>query len=260
MLHRRGYCRFTGMGYYSVQDGNNPLWIIVIFCELFTYPACIFHKLTIEKTTGPSHTERVQGQPIRGMNYYASKAFILHKMERELAPDLTYHGIHHTLDVLETTRELCKLEAVTPHDSLLLHTAALFHDSGFTISNRDHEQLGCSIARQHLPRFDYRPEEIECICGMIMATKIPQTPKTFLEAIICDADLDYLGREDFYEIGNTLFEELRAYRVLSSRQEWNQLQVRFLTKHRFFTRTNLRRRAERKQKHLKELVQSLPTW
>ena len=35
------------------------------------------------------------------------------------------------------------------------------------------------------------------------ATKIPQTPLTKLEEIICDADLDYLGREDFFEISRS---------------------------------------------------------
>ena len=63
---------------------------------------------------------------------------------------------------------------------------------------------------------------------MIMATKIPQSPRNGLEEIICDADLDYLGRDDFYEIGATLFEELKAYNVLQNEREWNRIQVKFL--------------------------------
>lgn len=34
------------------------------------------------------------------MDYHAAKAFILDKLERELSDKLTYHGLHHTLDVL----------------------------------------------------------------------------------------------------------------------------------------------------------------
>ncbi|HMQ48996.1 MAG TPA: HD domain-containing protein [Saprospiraceae bacterium] len=194
------------------------------------------------------------------MNYHAAKAFILDKLERELSERLYYHGIHHTLDVLYMIEELCYLENVSPHDALLLKTAALFHDSGFTVSNKEHEMLGCEIARNALPKYDYTPAEIEAVCGMIMATKIPQSPKTYLEEIICDADLDYLGRDDFYDIGSTLFEELKAYDVLKSEEAWNRLQVDFLQKHRFFTKANRQRRAHRKEQYLHELEALIATY
>ncbi|HRD81293.1 MAG: HD domain-containing protein [Saprospiraceae bacterium] len=189
------------------------------------------------------------------MNYHAAKAFIVEKLERELSADLTYHGLHHTLDVLHITEELCLMESIGVYESMLLKTAALFHDSGFIKNNKDHETLGCAIAREHLPRYDYTPLEIERICSMIMATKIPQSPANFLEAILCDADLDYLGREDFFDIGSTLFQELKTYQVLQREEDWNRLQVSFLEKHAFFTPTNQRRRAPRKQAYLEQLKQ-----
>lgn len=187
------------------------------------------------------------------MNYQAAKAFILDKLESELSPRLTYHGIHHTLDVLQVATELCKLEDVSAYDTMLLKTAALFHDSGFTINNKNHEELGCQLASAHLPRFGFSETEITRIHGMIMATKIPQNPQNALEEILCDADLDYLGRDDFFSIGGTLFSELKAYNVLQTDQEWNRLQVAFLESHTFFTATNKQRRAERKAGYLKEL-------
>jgi len=187
------------------------------------------------------------------MKYQAAKDFILGKLERELPAQLTYHGLHHTLDVLAITKELCFLEGVTAYDAVLLKTAALFHDSGFVISNLEHERKGCNIARQFLPQFGYSSSEIELVCGMIMATKIPQNPQTFLEEIICDADLDYLGRNDFYKIGATLFLELRAYDILQTEQEWNLIQVKFLENHNFFTDTNQQRRAPKKAEYLDEL-------
>lgn len=187
------------------------------------------------------------------MNFHAAKAFILDKLETELDGQLYYHGIHHTLDVLYTVEELCYYEKVTPYEEMLLKTAALFHDSGFTIDSKEHEQLGCNIARDHLPKYGYNEEEIERICGMIMATKVPQAPQNYLEEIMCDADLDYLGRDDFYDIGNTLFEELKAGNVLACEEKWNRIQVSFLESHSFFTRTNLKRRAPKKQRYLNEL-------
>ena len=187
------------------------------------------------------------------MNFHAAKAFILDKLERELSHKLYYRGVHHTHDVLNTIEELCYLEKVTPYEELLLKTAALFHDSGFIINNKEHERLSCQIARENLPGYGYTSAEIGRICGMIMATRIPQSPQNYLETLLCDADLDYLGRDDFYDIGSTLFEELKAYDVLQSKEAWNRVQVNFLEKHSFFTQTNKRRRAPKKQQYLEEL-------
>lgn len=187
------------------------------------------------------------------MNFHAVKAFIVDKLTQELSPKLTYHGLHHTLDVLYVTEDLCQLESIPPYETMLLKTAALFHDAGFTVSNKNHEQLGCEMASEVLPRYDYLDKDIDQICSMIMATKIPQTPQNKYEAIICDADLDYLGRDDFYTIGSTLFEEFRTFQVVQNEKDWNQLQISFLEKHAFFTETNIQRRTSKKQLYIEEL-------
>ena len=187
------------------------------------------------------------------MNYQAAKKFILAKLDAELSSKLFYHGRHHTLDVLKIVKELCIAERISQEDCLLVETAALFHDSGFTQSYQNHEELGCEIARSVLPQFDYINLDIDKICGMIMATKIPQSPQNHLEEILCDADLDYLGRDDFQSIGHTLFEELKAHNILQDIQSWNKIQVQFLESHHFLTTTNQKRRTPQKQLHLNKL-------
>jgi hypothetical protein len=92
--------------------------------------------------------------------------------------------------------------------------------------------------------------EIEIICGMIRATKIPQQPQNKLEEIIADADLDYLGRDDFFTIGGQLFNELKARNVVKDESVWDQIQIKFLENHRYFTVTAQTLRAEQKEKHL----------
>ena len=93
-----------------------------------------------------------------------------------------------------------------------------------------------------------------------MSTKIPQSPSTLLEDILCDADLDYLGRDDFFTIGGTLFEELQAYNLIGDEQVWNRLQVSFLSAHRFHTRTNKTLREPVKQRYLEELQELVSTY
>ncbi len=189
------------------------------------------------------------------MNFQAAKAFILNQLDVHLSDTLYYHGKHHTLDVLKISEKLASIENLKADDVTLLLTAALYHDSGFTRSYSDHEKHGCDIARESLPQFNYSKNDVEKICGMIIATKIPQSPKTKLEEIICDADLDYLGRNDFYTIGNTLFQELKERNFVASVDQWNDIQIRFLDNHHYFTTTNIETREERKQEYLRELKQ-----
>ncbi len=191
------------------------------------------------------------------MDYPASRDFILDKLEKDLSPDLYYHGLHHTLDVMAATETLCEEENVNEYDTLLLKTAATFHDAGFLRSNFDHEILGCDIVREYLPDFGYSEKAIKKICAMIMATKIPQSPKNKLEEIICDADLDYLGRDDFKRIGDLLFKELKTHRYLENREQWDALQISFLEKHTFFTESSQAKRSAKKAMHLAKLKKKI---
>lgn len=184
------------------------------------------------------------------MKFGKAKAYILARLKKDLPVHLSYHSVEHILDVYKAARQLAKAEHVNRRDTTLLLTAVLFHDSGFLINAVEHEKHSCGIVRDKLPSFEYSSEEIDIICGMIMATKVPQVPYTHLEQIICDADLDYLGRQDFFEIGNRLFTELVVFGVLQNENDWNKMQVRFLENHQFFTDTAKNLRQATKQKHL----------
>jgi uncharacterized protein len=195
------------------------------------------------------------------MNYIAAKQFILNKLRFGLSEQLYYHGLHHTLDVLKVAGDLCVSEDIGKHQTILVKTAALFHDAGFVTNiHTNHEFESCKIVRDALPFFGYSTEDIEVICGMILATKIPQSPKNILEEIICDADLDYLGRRDFKKIGDSLFEELKAYKILQDLLTWDRLQVSFLSSHQFFTKTNKGRRETVKRRHLSQIESKVASY
>lgn len=189
------------------------------------------------------------------MRFGDAKKFILGKLRTELPKHLSYHSVEHVKDVFNACKEIAAAEGVKGDDLKLLLTAALFHDTGFLKGQKEHEKKSCQIARKHLPDFGYSKEQIKTICGMIMATKVPQQPQNHLEEIICDADLDYLGRDDFFKIGEKLFSELSVYGILNTEDEWNRLQVRFLESHNYFTKSAIKKRKKKKDKHLK-LVKS----
>ncbi len=184
------------------------------------------------------------------MQFESAGKFILNKLSKELPKHLSYHSVEHIQDVFDAVAHIGKAEKISDYELKLVLTAAWFHDSGFLKGAKDHEEESCRIAKENLPNFGYQPEEIDRICGMIMATKIPQSPQNHLEEILADADLDYLGRDDFFSIGNKLFTELSTFGVLDTEEEWNKLQVSFLESHHYFTTTAIQLRQNKKQEHL----------
>jgi exopolyphosphatase/pppGpp-phosphohydrolase len=183
---------------------------------------------------------------------------ILDKLERELPGYLYYHNVKHTVDVVTEVELIGWAEGCTDEEILILKTAALFHDVGHTVSYDDHEFHGTIIARQMLARYNYTPDQIDRICSVIMSTKLPPKPSDLLEEIICDSDLDYLGRSDFIPVSNTLFEELKSQNKMGSLNEWNKLQIKFISGHQYFTRTARKLREVNKQLQIKR-IQSLIT-
>lgn len=178
---------------------------------------------------------------------------ILDKLEKELPEYLYYHNVKHTIDVVTEVELIGWAEGVSDEEIVLLKTAGLFHDAGHTISYDNHEYYGTLIAREYLPNFDYTPELIEKVCEIIMATKLPPRPKNLLEEIICDSDLDYLGRSDFIPVSNTLYKELKAQNKIGTLNEWNKLQIKFLSGHQFFTNTAQSLREVNKQKQIERI-------
>ena len=187
------------------------------------------------------------------MNADAAKEYILAKLKVGLPPGRTYHSLEHTLDVYASVIDIAEAEGVTGEGFALLKIAALYHDAGFTMQDLNHEEAGCAIVREALPAFGFSHEQVERVCDMIMSTRIPQSPRNKLSRILCDADLDYLGRADFERIGRTLFTEMRTYGVLSTEREWYELQLRFLERHRYFTATNKRVREPLKREHIEKV-------
>lgn len=183
---------------------------------------------------------------------------ILDKLEKELPDYLFYHNVKHTVDVVTEVELIGWGEGCTDEEILLLKTAGLFHDAGHTVAYDNHEFYGTELARELLPKYNYNKEQIDRICEIIMATKLPPRPTNLLEEIICDSDLDYLGRSDFIPVSNTLFEELKAQKKIGALNDWNKLQVKFISGHQYFTNTARSLREVNKQLQI-ERIQSLIT-
>jgi predicted metal-dependent HD superfamily phosphohydrolase len=195
---------------------------------------------------------------MKGYNQLRRKAVEI--LSSQLPKELSYHSIEHTLNVLKTCNNYIKREKIESHKAKLLRLAALMHDIGFTISNKDHEETSKDIAVDLMKSYGFPKKDIDIVKGLILATRIPQFPKNELEKIICDCDLDYLGRSDFYIISDQLFRELEFSPITKTKLDWNNFQIKFMEAHKYHTQFALKNRRSYKETRiaeLKELVEKL---
>ena len=187
------------------------------------------------------------------INFSEAEHFIIEKLKHGLSKELTYHSFNHTMDVLNSALIIAQAENISTDEVKFLRIGVLLHDSGFLFTYKNHEEKSCAWAKEILPPFGFDETSIEKICALIMATKIPQRPNSILEKIIGDADLDYLGREDYYPIANNLFKELNSFGLINI-NEWNKIQHSFLCDHTYHTSYSSNNREEIKQKRITELA------
>ncbi|RLD38597.1 MAG: metal-dependent phosphohydrolase [Bacteroidetes bacterium] len=188
------------------------------------------------------------------MEFYRAKQYIINRLHSELNPNLVYHNLEHTINVYYAAKELARLENVNDYDTLLLLTASLYHDSGMLIDYENHEEESVNICEKELPKFSYSNDEIKIISRLIRKTKLMEKANCILENIICDADLDYLGRDYFFIRSTKLRYEWKLmgkhnYNLV----EWLKIQVEFLETHQYYTKSAQRLLEKNKQKAALEI-------
>jgi uncharacterized protein len=184
-------------------------------------------------------------------NHEGARAYALGRLANELAPLWVYHSLVHTRDdVLPAAERLAALEGVGGEAAQLLSTAACYHDLGFIEQRNQHEIISAHMAAAALPAFGYSPSQIALIEGMILATQLPQSPRTPLEQLLADADLDVLGRSDFLALNQNLRTELASCGMQFSDVAWYTGQISFLQSHHYWTATMRRLRDRQKRQNI----------
>lgn len=183
--------------------------------------------------------------------------FVINLLKNKIPATYYYHNYEHTVYVMDKVIEIGKHENCSEKEIELLSTAALWHDTGYINTYKGHEEESCKLARQYLPGFGYSGVDIDNICGMIMATKIPQSPRNKLEEIIADADLAYLGTGLAKSLAGKMFEELNALNPLITPEAWNKTEIDFITGHQFFTGYCKENKENIKQSYLKSLTNNI---
>lgn len=177
---------------------------------------------------------------------------IVREKVREMMPDQPYHNYDHACDVYRAAGRLADMEKVSPEDKYSLQTAALLHDVIMIPKNKDNEERSAEFSRNYLPTLGYTTHEIDKTTGLVLATKMPTNPHNLLEMIICDADVDNLGREDCLQKSECVRQELGI-----PKEQWYPIALSFLEKHRYCTESARRIRNKGLQKNIEKLKQRL---
>lgn len=194
------------------------------------------------------------------MDFEFAREHMINKLKSSLPDKLDYHNIKHTLNVEKAAIRLANIEGIKGEDLILLRTAVIFHDAGYILQYENNEAIGVQLAKNELPKFGYDDKQIDIICKIILNTNMEKEPETLLQKVMRDADLDYLGRADYYVVARTLRNEMKNYGRVLSELEWIDFQLNFLENvHHYFTQTSQNIREKGKQIRIKELKQKKAT-
>jgi adenylate cyclase len=192
-------------------------------------------------------------------NYNLAYSKIENYLVNNLPQNYTYHTIEHIRDVVDQVEKIAKREKIEKELIADLKLAAWLHDIGYIWEPNRHEARGVEYATAILNEMKFPKSKISLISGMIMATKIPQSPKNHFEEIICDADLDYLGREDYDKNSDSLLQEIRINREITNK-EWLEIQESFLLKHHYHTGSSKKLRNKNKNIILKKIQDKIKSY
>ena len=180
----------------------------------------------------------------------------------ELPDGIKYHDADHTLHptrgVVAVANRIGLSENISEHDRELLLAAAYFHDTGYIREYDKNEPIAARMAGRILKLIGYRPDEIEKIQRMILSTDLALEPKTLAEKILCDADLDHLGREDFFILDGKLRQGRSARGLdVSDDAQWYTGTLKIIKNHHYYTESQIELRENKKQENIKQLLNKL---
>ena len=180
----------------------------------------------------------------------------------ELPAGIKFHDIHHTLHpvrgVVAVDNKLAVSENISEHDRELLIAAAYFHNTGYIREYEKNEPIAARMAGRVLKLIGYKPDEIKKIQKMILATDLGRNPKSHVEKILCDADLDNLGREDFFKLDGKLREGRRVRGIdVSDDEKWYKGTLEIMKKHHYYTESQKKLRQKGKQNNINALLDKL---
>jgi HD superfamily phosphodiesterase len=167
----------------------------------------------------------------------AARNYVTETYVHKVKPEFVFHNLDHTEDVAEACSRMADHYQIKEDDRFILMLAAWFHDTGYSLGNAaGHEDESVRIATEFLSAHNVDETTIQKVSSCIRATKMPQSPVSQIEKILCDADLFHLATEDFKARNQLLKQEQES--VLGhkiDKKDWKKNNIQFLRNHKYFT-------------------------
>jgi predicted metal-dependent HD superfamily phosphohydrolase len=167
----------------------------------------------------------------------AARNYVTDIFSHRVKPEFVFHNIEHTEDVVEACSYMADYYKMSEDDRFVLMLSAWFHDTGYSKGEAaGHEEESVKIASQFLHQHAIEPMLIQRVSSAIQATRMPQSPISQVEKVLCDADLYHLATEDFKPRNQLLKQEqesLLEHKI--SKKDWRKNNVNFLESHKYFT-------------------------
>jgi predicted metal-dependent HD superfamily phosphohydrolase len=169
-----------------------------------------------------------------------------------------FHNLGHTLDVVKAAEEIGVQSQLNRDEIESAIIAAWLHDIGYAEGALDHEKKAADKAKELLTSWGADPKKISEVTEAIMATKVPQQPRSLISKVLCDADLYHLSSEACREKSEKLREEWHALgdRTLTD-EEWIKTNLNFMENHQYHTpygQTILQQRKKANIKRIKKMT------
>lgn len=184
-----------------------------------------------------------------------TEQFVIDLLSEKLDKNFVYHNIAHTQRVVEKSLELIEGENFSEEQIQVLTLAGWFHDVGYTVNPENHEEESIKIATDFLQGKEASEGVIDEVSKLITSTKMGAKPVTKLEKVLRDADCSHVGSKNYSDFNELLRKERELVCDKKIKTvEWDDSNLEFLTKHRFYTSKASKLWEKQKSKNIAQLL------
>ena len=190
----------------------------------------------------------------------AARTYVTELFTHQVKPEFVFHNLDHTESVAEACSQMADFYHLNDEDRFALILSAWFHDTGYSSGHTEgHEDVSAQIASQFLHDQHVDEPVIQRVGSCIQATRMPQSPLSQIEKILCDADLMHLATGDFKAMSQLLKQEREnLLKAKISKKDWLRGNIRFLEDHKYFTEYGQEQLEPRKHDNLSALRKKNP--
>jgi predicted metal-dependent HD superfamily phosphohydrolase len=188
----------------------------------------------------------------------SAAGYVRNYFSKTLKHNFCYHNLAHTIDVTKGVNKLCSATKIDSRLKTIILVAAWFHDLGYLCQIEDHERVSALLAEAFLRKRNIDQKDIKLVKSCILSTRCPQLPTTLMEKVLCDADLIYLGDQNFFKFSTQLRREWEStLNKVYTDVEWLEINISFISAHRFHTKYCLNYLEKKKRKNVQWLTGQL---